>query len=319
MLLKGPLLVLAVCAQSQAELEKVKERLTAFLNSVPQLAIRTFVRMSFHDLGNFDPSHPAIQTGPHGCLRDSRILGFNENGNLGRGVSNLIMMVENTISGHNISYGDIFSFAGKLAVEAAYPCLRIPWGYGRPKCTEAEKVSQKPMLPAGTLNTMQGYDPLLNRYGFSAEDFAILLMGAHGIQAASASVVPSGFSGRFANINSGKDFIKKTFETQWMAQRSGLQTPTTQYTSNLTSAASIIRIPSDMVFFPSVLQSIHGAEPADEAAKPVENRLKDLSTTPRSRFDKEFARVYTKMLNIGVDVNNLTPFIDTPAAGECKE
>jgi catalase (peroxidase I) len=230
-----------------------------------------------------------------------------------------MMMVENTIPGHNISYGDIFSFAGKLAVEAAYPCLKIPWSYGRPKCTEAEKDSQQPMLPAGNLNTMQGYSPFLDRYGFSAEDFAILLMGAHGIRSASASLVPSGFSGRFANVDSGKDFIKRTFETKWFAQKTGTQNRNVQYTSNQTSAAAIIRIPSDMVFFPSVLRSIEGAESADQSATQVEERLKELSTAPRSRFDTEFARVYTRMLNIGIDATKLTPFTDTPPAGECNE
>jgi catalase (peroxidase I) len=313
------LFAISTNAQSQEQFETLKVALNRFITSVPQLAIRTFVRMSFHDLGNIDPANPSIQGGPHGCLRESRILGFNENGNLGRSVSNLVMNVENAILGHNISYGDIFAFAGKLAVEAAYPCIRIPFQFGRPKCSDQEKSGQQSMLPGGKINSIEVYKPFLNRYGFSAEDFAILLMGAHGIQSATASSITSGFAGTFATITNGKDFIKKTLETNWKSQIQTFPSNNIQYVSNGTTANVIMRLPSDMVFFPSIQSAIPGAEAADLEATPVEDRLKQLAAQPRSSFDKEFARVYTKMLNIGVDASTLTTFVEEGPADQCME
>ena len=64
----------------------------------------------------------------------------------------------------------MISFAGKVSLEVAYPCLRIPWKYGRDNCRETSELE---IGPPGNISTLAALQPFLNRYMYSyIQDFS---------------------------------------------------------------------------------------------------------------------------------------------------
>ena len=106
--------------------------------------IPKLVRLSFHDLANYDPLKGL--GGPHGCLASQPVLGFVQNKGLHLTVSDLQTLLSREFSNVDFSLGDVFSFAGKVAVELAYPCVQIKWRYGRSACFNK---NEEPGFPSG--------------------------------------------------------------------------------------------------------------------------------------------------------------------------
>ena len=71
-----------------------------------------------------------------------------------------------------------------------------------------------------------------------------------------------------------------------------------------------MRLSSDLVFFPSVVSKI-GSGYVDVSAQEIENTLKEFTQTDESIFNDEFAKVYSKMLEIGVSDEHLVDFIES--------
>lgn len=214
----------------------------------------------------------------------------------------------------NFTFGDVISLAGKIAVETAFPCIQIKWRYGRTACIDK---TEKEENPPGSIDSMAKYEPFLRRYGFTANEMAVLLAGSHGIATASADQVNSGFGDyNFALVNSGKHWIESTLNLKWKgvyASMSGFF----QFVSNGVPSGNnegkkkgkeeLMRLPSDMVFFPRVIEKI-GSGNVDPSANSIQDYLETFTKVDRSAFDNEFAKVYAKMLEIGVDGMKLHSF-----------
>lgn len=148
--------------------------------------------------------------------------------------------------------------------------------------------------------------PFLDRYNLSFNEMNVLFAGAHGIRNAMANSSNSGFGTRpFSLVNSGKDWIEKTVGP-WAFNSS--PKGNTQF---LNFDLEIIRLPSDFIGFPSQQSAPGGgASNIEPEAKKCEAYMRSFLNVDRSVFDQEFARVYSKMLNIGVDPTQLTEFIE---------
>jgi hypothetical protein len=110
---------------------------------------------------------------------------------------------------------DIVSLAGKVAVEKAFPCLKIEWSYGRKPCTGKEKE----LGPNAFIETLAGMQPFLKRYGLSAIEMATLTCGAHGIAGALNREKTSNISDFYlARVSSGVNFIDKTANIKWIRE-----------------------------------------------------------------------------------------------------
>ena len=113
------------------------------------------------------------------------------------------------------SFVDIVSLAGKVAVEKAFPCLKIEWSYGRKPCTGKEKE----LGPNAFIETLSGMQPFLKRYGLSAIEMATLTCGAHGIAGALNREKTSNISDFYlARVSSGVNFIDKTANIKWIRE-----------------------------------------------------------------------------------------------------
>jgi hypothetical protein len=107
---------------------------------------------------------------------------------------------------------DIVSLAGKVAVEKAFPCIKIKWSFGRKPCTGNEKE----LGPSAFIETLAGMRPFLKRYGLSANEMATLTCGAHGIAGAVNTKKETGISNfKLATVSSGVDFISKIANIKW--------------------------------------------------------------------------------------------------------
>jgi hypothetical protein len=259
--------------------------------------------MSFHDLLNFNPS--THTGGPHGCLLKTPISNFSENNGLSQEVNDLNSFVTSEFKSVNFTFGDVISLAGKVAIETAYPCVQIKWRFGRSECSS---TNEEESGPPGTIDSLGKFEPFLNRYGLTAKEMAILTAGSHGLAKAAADVENSGFGTfDFGSVHSGKDWIFKTFENVWHGSNSS--NDKFQYETTIGNE-TFMRLSSDMVFFPSVVSKI-GTGYVDTSAQEIENSLKEFTQNDESVFNNEFAKVYSKMLEIGVSDEHLVDFIES--------
>lgn len=226
--------------------------------------------------------------------------------------------------------GDVISLAGKIAVEAAFPCIQVPWSFGRGVCTTAK--TETAQGPSGAINSFAGYQPFLNRYNLTANEMGVLISGSHGIAGSQANVSDSGFGTFFfSSVTSGVGWIKRSIGG-WKLENSAAGN--LQFTGNdphSSNNAIVGRMPSDMVFFPTTLQAIKSKAPSntknsppfnsivvDMAMKSVEKYLTSFTSQTEAVFNAEFVRVYAKMLSIGSS-QSLTPFVDPYTLQGCQK
>ena len=297
--MKYSFLAASVFALSNQDFVDLKASLKQFILQDGERNIPIIVRMSFHDIigGGL---------GPHGCLKLDAILNAEGNAGLSDKVKELSAFVAERFPKTDFTFGDVMSLAGKTAIELAYPCMKIKWKYGRAKCTATQNLNQ---LPHGTLNQLSQMKAFLDIYKLTHKEMAVLVAGSHGLAKASASNQNSGFGGIMSEINSGKDWIVKSFGS-WV----GTLAPNgaAQWT-----AGTILRITSDMIYFPSVLHVTGGF--ADDSGKPIEDYMRTFVDQDRSVFDAEFAKAYAKMLEIGTSGDTLTAFDDQDKLGVCTD
>ena len=110
------------------------------------------------------------------------------------------------------SFVDIVSLAGKVAVEKAFPCIKIKWSFGRKPCTGRESQGG----PGPNIESLSQMRPFLRRYGLSAIEMATLTVGAHGVAGSVNTQSETGIASfRFARVSSGVEFIRSTINTQF--------------------------------------------------------------------------------------------------------
>ena len=292
---------------SNTDFLELKQSLKEYILTDPTEKIVKFVRMSFHDLINYNPdTHTG---GPHGCIAMKPIIDFSENNGLSEQVLDLQSHVTNNFPNVNFTFGDVISLAGKVAVETAYPCMQIKWRYGRTECSNVDEVASG---PSGKINNLEQYQPFLNRYGLTAQEMAILTAGSHGLSAAAADVENSGFGTfDFSDVYSGQQWIINTLKFNWVQNTSSAGN--LQYETYLANDTTFMRLPSDLVFFPSVTN-----DPSQDAIY-IENQMTFYTHQDRSTFDQDFATVYSKMLEIGVNNDHLVDFIEPSSNGVCGD
>eukprot|EP00834_Sanchytrium_tribonematis_P006283 NODE_447_length_7292_cov_0.701932.p4 type:complete len:332 gc:universal NODE_447_length_7292_cov_0.701932:2305-1310(-) len=290
---------------------QLRDSLKKYIATDTSELVPPLVRMSFHDLINYDPS--TNEGGPHGCLMEKSVLNFTENAGLDEDVNNLHKYVISQFPKKPFTFGDVISLAGKVAIETAYPCIQIKWRYGRSKCV---RVDEQGTGANGTFHSLEEFKPVLDRYGLTPQEMAILTAGSHGLATAAAEVEHSGFGDfDFAEINSGKDWIVKSLNQDWQPVKSSKDN--LQFTSQLGNT-TILRLPSDLVFFPRVLTQI-GTNTADTSANYIQDSLEVFARSDRSLFDNQFATVYSKMLEIGTVTDHLTEFQESTYNGICTD
>ena len=298
-------------APVHADYVALKSKLNEFVNSNPFELLRDLVRLSFHDLMN---AIPFKQGGPHGCIAKAPIIHFQENQGLPEAVLLLQAFVLQNFPNISFSMGDVISLTGKVCIESAYPCVHVPWMYGRKACLIANETE------AGTnggIDTLASFSPFLVRYNLSALEMAILTAGTHGLKEAGAFANNTGFGTlNFAQETSGKVWLQKTLNNNWTGCVSDGQL--FQYCAfDLEYNTTIMRLPSDMVFFPSVIEKT-GSGVVDFSAKNVESALLHLSQQPQEVFNTIFASTYAKMLEIGTWNDALIQFNDSSGTLEAS-
>lgn len=276
---------------------KLKGKLQNYISKNPDRHIPLLVRFSFHDL--FLQERGAMK----GCIAKGEFMSNHENAGLEQTFIDLLTIVKTHFPKIGFSFGDVIAFAGKVAAETAYPCIKVPFKFNRSPC-DTPKPNETVPAPSGFNSTIQMLKPSLDYLGgsLSAEDIAILLAGAHGIKGARATGA-SGWRGLFSNFSSGKAFITKTFQSIWTFLYAdnefgvAFQYFTGKKFDNVTNS-SIIRLPVDMMFYPSKIQ-IEYVRDDNPLIWQIEGKLKGFITRPRNDFDQEFAKAYGKMLAIG--------------------
>jgi hypothetical protein len=273
-------------------------------------AIPHWARSAFHDLANFDPA--TGQGGPHGCMRDDPVRSMAQNSQLDGVIRRLNRLVLEKLPSIAFPFGDVISMAGKVAIERAYPGIRIKWRPGRPACGfETEGA------PGASIQTQKEMDPFLKRYGFSPREFAILLAGTHGLKDAVVHV-NNGERPWIHSRSSGREFVLASLNQLWWFNDK-FKFDTAGIT-HLYTAGSIVRLPVDMLFFPTSVNKAVGKPKwaiSEPAYLPVEQSLRELVKGNETVFNNEFAIIYSKMLEIGVKAEDMKDwYVDTPEPHE---
>jgi hypothetical protein len=271
----------------------------------------TWINAPFHDSANYNPI--SKRGGPKGCLYKGAARNFPENEYLAASMTDIMALVGQKLSSIEFPTADIIAMAGKVALESAYPCVRVQFNYGRTFSCETETKR----LPPTTIDSMGDLLPYLLRYGFTANEYAVLQAGLKGMQ---HMKIPGSTLRRYMYDTDIKEYIRASLEEQWEA----VQDPshTVLYRAE-TKEGWIWRTPSDMVFYPT---SIHKATGAKEFAKrdllfvPTERYLRNLLKLSDYQLQRQFARMYSKWLKMGNDASE--SFSDLPfdhdTIGECQ-
>lgn len=307
-------------AALDSDFDKLKVGIKALYDQNPRM-IPLAVRLVFHDL----LLQPAMAG--KGCIELDPFLNNGLNNGLRTVVSELQRVVKaQNITDGTLTIGDVIAFAGKLAVEAAYPCINIPFMYNRGACTTTAPSNGTGNAPPGpTSMKLADYNDHVKYVGMTHSEFAILVIGGHGIREASAHIPVSGWDGVFSTFSSGKDFIVQTLSNTWISRENpklefvatintsnttnttlGSNTTLASNTTNTTlgsnttnttnTTTTLLRIPSDMVFFPDVIP-VSATIQKDVNALPVQESLRNFTTQPRIKFDQAFADVFSKLIS----------------------
>jgi hypothetical protein len=291
-------LSLVVLANALSDLEKfalLKEVLLCEAKHVSD-AVEHWSRMSFHDL------HLQNSASLRGCLINPGFLNHPGNRGLQEPTRRLFELVVEYLGENALNFGDVIAFSGKVGYESRFKNMNIPFTYGREGCKMANPSQIEGQLPGGTMVTMKEYQPFFNYLKISAEEMAILLAGGHGLKEARAD--DTEFRGRFAHVDSGRDYIIKNFKLQWVATKINGIVEYFNRDINPESTKGHIRTPAEMVFYPS---TVPRGQFSDPTASSIEAFMRFFSTQPESTFDREFAKVYGKMLAIGGGTKPYSP------------
>lgn len=257
--------------------------------------IPAFVRASFHDLLTLNPSQGTA--GNQGCLvDDARINGFDQNKGLQPSVD-LVNAVRQKFPDLKVNTGDIISLAGKVAVETAYPCMKIGWNYGRPACNPIG--NDRNDGPESSISSVAEYQVFSDRYGLTVEEMLLLSTGGHALAGSVNRAVDTGISDfMYASANEPSSpitYIQRMMTPNWSLVGGG-----SWYQSTVDSALG--RFPCDFFIYPTTLADITDA-PVDNSnqAAQLEQLFTNFATTPtgQKRFMRRFAAAYEKMLNVG--------------------
>ncbi|KAJ2999712.1 hypothetical protein HDV02_001955 [Globomyces sp. JEL0801] len=183
-----------------------------------------------------------------------------------------------------------------VAVELAYPCIQIRWRYGRSPC----KMGELPLAPVDITSSQQ-LEPFLNRYGLTRMEMAVLIAGTHGLKNAKSIHGVFGYG-------DGVAWIRDSMGLEWKLQSSA----GVIWYNSWNGFDNLIRLPSDMMFFPRVLRT----RPIDYPFLDIELGLKELGKNPPS-FYADFERVFAKMLEIGVANDSMVELIEEKRVGIC--
>ena len=272
-------------APTEDDYKKLHNGIKAFLDRNLELK-PVYLRISFHDLGNFGAGP---QGGAHGCIA-SLSADFIQNSGLKEPVAILIDFVSTNFPGVSFSVGDVFSLAGKIVVETSFCSTDIKWRPGRGECKAQETVG----LPPANLRSAEDYKPFLQRYGFTLKEFGLLTAGAHGIKDA-AIASPIGDL-KLSKANSVRQWISQSVSATWIQDA---LTATVVGGASFVNVDKIWRFTSDMVFFPS--SQFRPSSPIVPSPESLETEayLKTILTKSEVEAHQEFAKVFEKMLEIG--------------------
>ena len=285
--------------------------------------LNDIVRLSYHDLLN------QPKAAGKGCIQKRSFLKLQGNGGLSEAVNVLEKIIQkDQFKNANFDFGDVIAFAGKVAIETAYPCSNINFKYNRGKCGNQEPVvTSSSAAPSGNMVQLREMTPHHQYIGFSLNEFAVLTIGAHALKGADSHKETFGVDGEFSKVTSGVKYIQTTLSNTWIRKK--VDCVLVYLFSNL------LRIPSDMLFFPDAVVQVgedtwtsDGRKTGKKSKKSKKNNnscrsfqlqnyyepknptfpdaqdranQKKLQTELQqlADFDAQFVRIYEKMLNAG--------------------
>ena len=200
----------------------------------------------------------------------------------------------------HFSFVDIVSLAGKVAVEKAFPCIKIKWSFGRKPCITGK---EQELGPSALINTLANMKPFLTRYGLSSTEMATLTCGAHGVAGSLNTKKNSDIHDfRFATVSSGVAFIRESITRVWRLKHKNWYED-----SNSSGSPKPGRFFTDLLFLPTTLRKVKDIGNVDQSAE-LKQVEKTLLAYNDASFNKAFGDVFAKMLLIGTQGTTLTPF-----------
>jgi hypothetical protein len=323
------LLISLAHAVTNDEGKALKAAIQDLFKAKPNM-ISKAVRLTYHDL-----LYHSTPVGA-GCIEKRSFQ--NMNGNLGfvEIIADLKKIIQRKeLEKASITLGDAIAFAGKIAVETAYPCVRIAFKFGRPSCgnrnptTRSSIRGANPSAPDPTLASLSDISPFTLYLGMNQGDYAVLTIGAHAVMGARAHRGTSGVDG---NLSRGdkhtlKTYVDDTLKNVWQIVNSrgfGIR-----FVSN-----QVMRFVSDMVYFPDVRLSTGGLTKRKSKDKDKKKDKKDkgrktvfsiqeqfqrraILTKLKGTNGGEFAKVFERMLTLSQGgANQIFNDVD-PLPAEC--
>lgn len=244
----------------------------------------TFVRLAWHAAGSYSKADNS--GGSNGAT-----MRFNPEsnwgGNAGLGMSRRLLEPLKA-KYPTISIADIWTFAGKVAVEEMGGPV-IPWKPGRTDAYDGSKCVAEGRLPnadAGDVKgpkTIQHIRDIFYRMGFNDQEI-VALSGAHAL--GRCHVDNSGYWGPWTNAETtfSNEYFRLLIEEKWTIKKTHKGKPWNGPTQFEDKTGNLMMLPSDM-----------GLIEDPEFKKWVEIYAKD-----EEKFFADFSAAFSKLLALGV-------------------
>lgn len=248
----------------------------------------TFIRLSWHACGTYDKKDGS--GGSNGArMRFKPEASYGNNAGLDMARSVLEPIKKEF---PDISYADLYTFAGVVAVEEAGG-PKIPFALGRVDEADGAKSDPNDRLPNAHMgsfkNVTEHIRAVFSRMGFTDQEM-VALLGAHAM--GRCHTQRSGFWGPWTNAETtfSNEYFRLLLEERWSPKTTHKGKPWTGPDQFEDSTGNLMMLQSDMALI---------ADPA--LKKWVEIYAKD-----EDRFFKDFAAAFSKLLHLGAPVSAIT-------------
>lgn len=283
-------------AKEAVDLDKVRETIVQVIEEDAEKRgdgsslAGTFIRLAWHSCGTYKAADNS--GGSNGArMRFSPEATYGNNAGLGKARA----ILEEVKAKHpEISYGDLYTFSGVVAVEEAGG-PKIPFALGRGDETDGIKSDPNDRLPNADMGsrgkTIEHMRAIFSRMGFTDQEM-VALLGAHAMGRCHTDA--SGFWGPWTNAETtfSNEYFRLLLEERWspkLTHKGKTWNGPDQFED---STGNLMMLQSDIALV---------ADP--EFKKWVEVYAKD-----EEKFFKDFAAAFSKLLHLGVPVSPLKPW-----------
>jgi cytochrome c peroxidase len=284
-------------AKEAVDLGKVREAIVEVIESDAEKRgdgtslYGTLIRLSWHCSGTYS-KHDGTGGSQGACMRFEPEASWGANAGLKAVAQPALEPVKAKFP--ELTYADLFTYAGVVAVEETGG-PKIPFSLGRSDAPNGEPSPPDGRLPdadkGSRISTVQHLRDIFHRMGLNDQEI-VALSGAHAMGRCHTD--RSGYWGPWTNAENtfSNEYFRLLVEERWSPKVTHNGKPWTGPDQYEDASGNLMMLPSDMALL----------------ADPEFKKWVELYAKNEDRFFKDFAKAFSKLLELGVPFASTKPW-----------